>query len=622
MWQRDPQSRSVQSSHWLQCNCTTRVCLLPFMPQAKGKGTGASPASPPPSKPPRKRQRTRSRRTTNQSDLIEWVEASESRYSTQISQNASQQHRNVAGQPLSLRTVCIRAFSANVRRLGSSANPSFFRLSLLPPDILAELADALRTKDPADLNPDLVHAVYLSSDLPRISLDGLSWVTGTTLARFAQIAVESKGGYANLRHLNLNNQTNLGDTVVAKIVPHLYRIDRLELKGCVKVGEKTLTAVAEHCAGTLRHLNVGITGATAGSLECIIRNCRSLETLKLVALTFPEKAFIGMLERTVGEPPGASLSSSSPVGSTSNTAKSQASGKGSKKPTASDRGKHQNSESETPALAVTAQASSPSPAPLSKLRNLKLSSTSISNIGLTAFLRLCGRTLERLDISNTRVTRLQPIINHCIVVSSASATSSSPSPAISQTVQTNLEKLNITQTYFHLQDLVLLLTHLSNATTIPSTTTVGGSSTIRKPSATVTTTPTPKLHTLLAGQLLINRDHTLLTNASLDYLAPPFSQLTRLRRLSLFGNTRVGSGGVGGPVWRLLRQTRQSLRQLDMSRTIVKRGDLRGLVDKEEKIEEAGQEIDGVRNEVLEELDVSFTPVDDDVSRVGGWVGG
>lgn len=542
---------------------------------------------------PRKRQRTsaRSSHTADQANLIERVEAAEARYSTQISQNPTQLRRH----PGSLRSLCARVICDNIRTIGSPANTHFFRFSLLLPDILSELAHGLRSKDASDMTIDLVSVVFLNPDLPHIALDDCRWVSNTTLARFTQLAANGQG-YANLRHLSLNNQINLSDATVARIMPHLRRVERLELRGCVKVGDKTMEAVANHCARTLRYLNVGMTGTTLAGLGCVIRYCRELETFKVAEIErYKDKMWIAMLEQAVEEVSGASSLTGRSSGMAASTE-----AQGSKKQAGGRRrrrdGLVQDSISQI----------SPPPPPLSKLKNLKLRGTNIGNAGLEAFLRLCGQTLERLDISRTKVTRLQPIINHCIIIL--------PAPSETVVVRSNLEKLNISLVFFHLQDLEILLNHLSNATTPPSS--------AASTSHAYSLFPSPKFHTLLAGRLEINKERRLLDNGALDQLVPSLAHLTNLRRLSLYANDHLGGKSVNGAVWRLLRRIRGSLKALDLSRTNVQERNLAGLVEVREdfvtpdSIEEPWQ---CTRNEVLEDLDISFTAVNDDVSR--RWMG-
>ncbi|RUS13495.1 hypothetical protein BC937DRAFT_95233, partial [Endogone sp. FLAS-F59071] len=180
--------------------------------------------------------------TADQADLIERVEAAEARYSTQISQNPTQLCRRLS----SLCSLCAHVICDNIRTIGSPTNTHFFHFSLLPPDILSELAYGLRSKDASDMTIDLV---------------------GQQRDACSIYSARAKGqGYANLRHLSLNNQINLSDVAVARIMPHLHHVERLELRGCVKVSDKTMEAVAEHCARTLRYLNVGMTGATLAGL--------------------------------------------------------------------------------------------------------------------------------------------------------------------------------------------------------------------------------------------------------------------------------------------------------------------------------------------------------------------
>ncbi|KAF9150424.1 hypothetical protein BG015_007773 [Linnemannia schmuckeri] len=209
-----------------------------------------------------------------------------------------------------------------------------------------------------------------------------------------------------LTRINLNHQTGLSDKVVADLVGACPKLSRLSLKGCSKVGDLTLASLPE---GVIEELNISFVGATACTVKGIsgmVLRCRELRVLKVAGLANVKDAVFVQLEKNLAlekeqqqEDAGGSSSGD---------------GNGKK----DDVGSR----------------------PLSKLENLKISTTSLGDRGLKVVLALCGRTLRRLDISQTSVMRPSLIGQYCVWNDAETVGERSK-----EKTTTRLEKLNLTR---------------------------------------------------------------------------------------------------------------------------------------------------------------------------------
>ncbi|KAJ7130082.1 RNI-like protein [Mycena crocata] len=142
----------------------------------------------------------------------------------------------------------------------------------------------------------------------------------------------------DLRELELSGFDKIPDAAFAAVLPRLHSLKRLVLRGCALVGSKTLAAAAK--CPQLQVLNLNYTSATPAALQPLLIACPHLEVLKLAGISnWTDTTFAKMLTRDLALP---------------------------------------------------------------KLRTLKLTRLTISEVSLNAFLTICP-ALRRLDISFTNI---------------------------------------------------------------------------------------------------------------------------------------------------------------------------------------------------------------------------
>ncbi|KAG0004168.1 hypothetical protein BGZ65_000826 [Modicella reniformis] len=379
-----------------------------------------------------------------------------------------------------------------------------------------------------------------------------------------------------LETINLNYMDDLSDKALAQLVGDCPRLTRLSLKGCSKAGDLTLARLTQE---SLEELNISfVSSPTAKGIKQLIMQCRGLKVLKMAGITAIKDALFLDLEKEL--------------------------------------------------VADTKIA-------MAELEDV------INQAGRSrpeVLLSLCGKTLKRLDISATNVTRLAPIVQFCVweescsagdipmqAGSSAKATgvATSTSPSTSITKVTHLEKLNITR--LKVVSPMELLTLFKKL-------------------------PPRSLHTLLMGYLScglvpikddllhqfcaylepdqINYDGIESTQdqgtfVPVPYISNPFTSMPEvpqeqhLHTLSLFGNPQVGqSKKQDYGLYLLLKRLSPFLKRLELGYTQCKATILKGLVVPRDHHSESDHADILKDNPVLEELGLDGTPIDDDTAII------
>ncbi|KAG0249324.1 hypothetical protein BG011_009401 [Mortierella polycephala] len=252
--------------------------------------------------------------------------------------------------------------------------------------------------------------------LTELDLEGLvpSQVTNSIIQKYFLQTLDIG---PQLERINLNHLDSLSDKAVAQLVKACPQLTRLSLKGCTKVGDLTLANLPK---GSLQELNISFVGTpTTKGIKKLIYDCRELQVLKMAGLVNIKDVIFLDLEKDLA----AQLDC---------------------------RRDHQNSHQGRHGQEI---GEPEEPLPLHRLQNLKISTTQLGDRGLKALLRLCGRSLRRLDISATNVTRIAIIAQFCTWEQpsrqdarhensvATDATHSCPDP-VSRTL---LEKLNLTR---------------------------------------------------------------------------------------------------------------------------------------------------------------------------------
>ncbi|KAI0078943.1 RNI-like protein [Panus rudis PR-1116 ss-1] len=225
---------------------------------------------------PRKRRKTTGRPFGGGSDE---VPTPQSQANQPSSSGWSTRTVGTSGVP-SLSALCIRAFVDNLPRF--SAKPELWDavkpwLTLLPDNLIPRVFTTARNAYPSLLTHPVISTYFLRG--PSITLSGNLGVTRFTLSALA--AAESK---QYLRQLELSDLTKIPDEVFANVVSHLPSVEVLILRGCSKVGQKTVSAVAKHCP-KLTKLNLNYTSVIPVSLAPVLQNCKALGVLKMAGIS-------------------------------------------------------------------------------------------------------------------------------------------------------------------------------------------------------------------------------------------------------------------------------------------------------------------------------------------------
>lgn len=214
-----------------------------------------------------------------------------------------------------------------------------------------------------------------------------------------------------LRCLQLHGLTRLQDGTLARffeaaIAPAqrqaILCLEIVSLRGCVAIGDRTVSAICRSTATTLRYLNLDCTDITADSVTQIMKLLPDLHTLKL---GYNDNLSDKTLQRALQAPS---------VGGT---------------------------------------------LPFSKLVNLRLRQCGqVSDVGVACFLRYAYRTLEVLDISGTGVggaNAHQP--DWSILLMSFFPMGLSDAPDAARTTTLALRKLNLLDTNVDYDSLIKLI---------------------------------------------------------------------------------------------------------------------------------------------------------------------
>ncbi|SCV70963.1 BQ2448_3725 [Microbotryum intermedium] len=187
-------------------------------------------------------------------------------------------------------------------------------------------------------------ALFLHPNTTKLSLSSLS-TPALLLSKIPQCT--------SLTDLDLSTHTQLTDPSIAKILGALPTLQRLNLRGCTKVGDAAVIALSKATESRLRSVNLNLTAVTIKGLTALFARCSGLQVLKIANVqALNDRNMTKLIDDSIHAASG---------------------------------WRH---------------------VPLSQLRCLKLRSTDITDNSLGRLLSLCTFTLERLDISFTSVKSL------------------------------------------------------------------------------------------------------------------------------------------------------------------------------------------------------------------------
>lgn len=513
-----------------------------------------------------------------------------------------------------LGTFCLHTVIKNFERLavdaagrgargegvGGGSGQRFRRQVQQLPFYLSErLFKVLKHARPELLSTKLWTSLFFNSDntagdrVEELDLEGLipSQVTDTVVRTHL---LRTLGMGPRLTRINLNHQTGLSDKVVADLVGECPKLSRLSLKGCAKVGDLTLARIPADVIEELNISFVGATACTAKGISGMVLRCRELRVLKVAGLANVKDAVFMQMEKNFA------LEKENQEVGAGGTSSSSGGGNG-------DGGK-KDVESR----------------PLSKLENLKISTTSLGDKGLKVVLALCGRSLRRLDISQTSVMRPSLIGQYCVWDGAEDGRK--------EKMMTRLEKLNLTRlTMSTPTELATLLQQLPPNSLrtllmgyITHSRAVFSDGVFEEMSSSDLEEEGEEVDEGNVPSLLSQRNAMANVGSSGSGEAIPASLRTRpkffLRTLSLFGNHELGRTARDRYALRWhLNTLAPYLKRLELGYTGYDHQVLLGLIDShhhhrpsaEELIHRQGQELE-VFNDVLEELGMDATRIGDE----------
>lgn len=88
-----------------------------------------------------------------------------------------------------------------------------------------------------------------------------------------------------LTSLDLANTSTLTDAAMAKVLLSLSRLEKLNLRGCTKVGNASVIALSKATEDRLREVNLSMCAVSVKGLVSLLARCSRLEVLKLANMT-------------------------------------------------------------------------------------------------------------------------------------------------------------------------------------------------------------------------------------------------------------------------------------------------------------------------------------------------
>jgi len=183
-------------------------------------------------------------------------------------------------QPLAV--ICAQVFARYFRnRLATREDGHWDAvkawLAILPDTQVPRVFAALRSTCPTVLSN--AHMTYFLRGASITLSDDLPGVNKNTLALIGQGPSKR-----TLRELHLVGLAKINDDTFAAVVAKLPVLQILDLRGCTKIGPKTVTSAGKYCPG-LSSLNLNYTSVTPVSLAPLLKTCTGLEVLKLAGIS-------------------------------------------------------------------------------------------------------------------------------------------------------------------------------------------------------------------------------------------------------------------------------------------------------------------------------------------------
>ncbi|KAH7915367.1 RNI-like protein [Hygrophoropsis aurantiaca] len=189
----------------------------------------------------------------------------------------------------SLTVLCARVFVSNIRILARNRDDwehTRSWLKLLPDSIITRVFAMLRSSCPTILGHAFITAYFFRGSSITLTSELLG-VERTTISAIAKVD--------SLRELHLIGFEKFADTVYAAVLPSLPSLHVLVLRGCAKVGPKTVEAAAKSCP-LLTTVNLSYTAVPPISLAPLLAACPQLQVLKVAGIsTWTDTTFSKLL---------------------------------------------------------------------------------------------------------------------------------------------------------------------------------------------------------------------------------------------------------------------------------------------------------------------------------------
>ncbi|KAJ3823893.1 RNI-like protein [Lentinula raphanica] len=169
------------------------------------------------------------------------------------------------------------------------------QLQLLPDSLIPRLFALLKKSHSGYLPHELIVTYFLRGFNLSLSSDSLPGANKGTLLAIPRFNPQ-------VYELDITGFTKIADEVFAKVIKESHSLRSLVLRGCTKVGSKTVAAVVQSCSN-IRRINLSDTSVSPAAVgELILTHGKQLEVLKLAGLErWTDATFMAQLHPQVRE---------------------------------------------------------------------------------------------------------------------------------------------------------------------------------------------------------------------------------------------------------------------------------------------------------------------------------
>ncbi|ESK85299.1 scf e3 ubiquitin ligase complex f-box protein grra [Moniliophthora roreri MCA 2997] len=196
----------------------------------------------------------------------------------------------------SLSTLCARCFAAYFVKIRGDEKcwaRTSQHLRLVPDVIIPKLFGMLAASHPTFLSHETIVTYFFRGPTLTLNANVLPGVNRNTILSVPRLN-------STVRDLELSGFSKMVDDVFASIFTRLRELRTINLRGCTKVGAKTVEAIAKSCPH-LRVINLNYTSAPPLPIATLINSCSELEVLKLAGIKSWTDATFSKLAKAIDE---------------------------------------------------------------------------------------------------------------------------------------------------------------------------------------------------------------------------------------------------------------------------------------------------------------------------------